>query len=71
MRNQIAGISEKMLTQRLKELEEEGLIVRNDFKTVPPRVEYSLTEAGQLLVPILDQLSDWGDTVRPLMKEHR
>ena len=71
MKNQIAGISEKMLTQRLKELEEEGLIVRNDFKTVPPRVEYSLTEAGQLLVPILDQLSDWGDTVRPLMKEHR
>ena len=70
MKNKIAGISEKMLTQRLKELEDEGLIVRTDFKTIPLRVEYSLTEAGQLLAPILEQLSDWGDKVQPIMNEH-
>ena len=69
MKSKIAGISEKMLTQRLKELEDEGLIIRNDFKTIPPRVEYSLTEAGLLLAPILEQLSDWGDTIRPILKE--
>lgn len=67
LKNQIAGISEKMLTERLKELELEGLIVRNDFKTIPPHVEYTLSEAGQLLSPILGQLSDWGDDVRSLI----
>lgn len=68
LKNQISGISEKMLTERLKELEQEGLIVRHDFKTIPPHVEYALTEAGQLLSPILEQLSDWGDTVRPIIQ---
>ena len=68
LKTNIAGISEKMLTERLRELELEGLIIRNDFKTVPPHVEYTLSEAGQLLAPILDQLSDWGDTVRPIIQ---
>jgi DNA-binding HxlR family transcriptional regulator len=67
LKNQIAGISEKMLTERLKELEVEGLIIRKDFKTIPPHVEYTLSEAGQLLSPILEQLSDWGDEVRSLI----
>ena len=70
MKKEIAGISEKMLTQRLKELEEDGLIIRKDFKTIPPRVEYSLSEAGEKLSPILGQLSDWGDTIRPILKEN-
>lgn len=67
LKNKIAGISEKMLTERLKELEQKGLIVRKDFKTIPPHVEYELSEAGLLLSPILEKLSDWGDTVRPMI----
>ncbi|QEE48484.1 helix-turn-helix transcriptional regulator [Flavobacterium alkalisoli] len=70
MKREIAGISEKMLTQRLKELEDDGLIVKKDYKTVPPKVEYSLSEAGEILSPILGQLSDWGDKIRPILKEN-
>lgn len=70
MKREIAGISEKMLTQRLKELEDDGLIIRKDYKTVPPRVEYSLSEVGEKLSPILGQLSDWGDITRPILKEN-
>ncbi len=47
------GISQKMLTQHLRELENDGLIVRRDFSELPPRVEYSLTAAGRDLMPIL------------------
>lgn len=47
------GISQKMLTQHLRELENDGLIVRRDFSELPPRVEYSLTAAGRGLMPIL------------------
>ncbi len=61
----IPGISEKMLTQRLKDLEKEGLIIRKDFKTIPPHVEYYLSESGKELVPVLHQLCEWGTAVRP------
>jgi DNA-binding HxlR family transcriptional regulator len=47
------GISQKMLTQHLRELENDGLIVRRDFSEQPPRVEYSLSAAGRGLMPIL------------------
>jgi DNA-binding HxlR family transcriptional regulator len=67
LKNGIPGISEKMLTQRLRDMESEGLIVREDFKKVPPHVEYYLTEAGQQLTPILDELCNWGSKVRPMM----
>ncbi|OOQ60399.1 hypothetical protein BC343_25620 [Mucilaginibacter pedocola] len=67
LKNKIAGISEKMLTERLRELEAEGLVIRKDLQTIPPHVEYELSEAGRLLAPILDQLSDWGDEVRFLV----
>lgn len=70
LKNKIAGISEKMLTERLKELEQEGLIIRNDFQTIPPHVEYELSEAGKLLSPILEQLTNWGDVVRPLVPDN-
>ena len=65
----IPGISEKMLTQRLRDMEGEGLIIRKDFKELPPHVEYYLTEAGKKLTPILDELCSWGTKVRPIMME--
>ncbi len=55
-------ISRKVLTEQLKELEEDGLIVREAFAELPPRVEYSLTAHGQALLPILDQLCAWHST---------
>jgi len=52
-------ISRKVLTDQLRELEEKGLILREEFKELPPRVEYSLTEKGLALLPILHMLEDW------------
>jgi DNA-binding HxlR family transcriptional regulator len=50
------GISPRVLSSRLQELEEEGLISRQIFAEVPPRVEYTLTERGRLLVPLIDEM---------------
>jgi DNA-binding HxlR family transcriptional regulator len=60
LRRRMPGISEKMLSQRLRELEADGLISRRDLGTVPPHVEYELTEEGRSLVPVLQALYDWG-----------
>jgi DNA-binding HxlR family transcriptional regulator len=54
------GITQKMLTQQLRELEEDGIIHREVYLQVPPKVEYSLTETGKTLKPILDAMHDWG-----------
>jgi DNA-binding HxlR family transcriptional regulator len=60
LRRLTPGISEKMLTQRLRELEADGLIARRDLGTVPPHVEYDLTAEGRTLEPVLQALYDWG-----------
>lgn len=64
IKRNIPGISEKMLTQRLRDLESEGLIIRKDFKTIPPHVEYSLSEAGLDFIPVLKLLCEWGTKIR-------
>ncbi len=53
-------ITEKVLSQNLRELEQDGLVTRTVLDTTPPRTEYRLTESGRNLIPILDQLYDWG-----------
>jgi len=55
----IAGVSQKMLTQTLRELEGHGLIARRDFGEVPPRVEYALTPLGDSLAKTITALDDW------------
>ena len=55
----IPTISRKVLTDQLRELENDGLIIREKFAETPPRVEYSLSEKGKALLPILKQLSEW------------
>jgi DNA-binding HxlR family transcriptional regulator len=60
LRRLMPGISEKMLSQRLRELEADGLISRRDLGTVPPHVEYDLTDEGRSLAPVLQALYDWG-----------
>ena len=56
----IPAISKKVLTDNLRALEDDGLIERQVFAEVPPRVEYSLTELGKTLKPILDAMFEWG-----------
>jgi len=56
----IPDISRKVLTEQLKELEADGLILRVQYKEIPPRVEYSLTELGKSLTPVIRELELWG-----------
>lgn len=60
----IPGISKKSLTADLRALQEDGLIERQIFAEVPPRVEYALSELGQSLQPILDAMGDWGEAYK-------
>ena len=60
LRQHISGITPKMLTQQLRELEARQLIHREVFPIVPPKVEYSLTDLGKSLIPILVAMRDWG-----------
>jgi Predicted transcriptional regulators len=53
-------LTQKMLAQQLKELEADGLVNRKSYNQVPPKVEYSLTERGAALLPILDEMCSWG-----------
>ncbi|GAB3620917.1 helix-turn-helix domain-containing protein [Glutamicibacter endophyticus] len=60
LRRALPGVSEKMLAQHLRQMEEDGLINRRVYAEVPPRVEYSLTEAGSSLNDALGPLGEWG-----------
>ena len=62
LRRVITNATPKMLTQQLRELENNELIHREVFPVIPPRVEYSLTETGRSLMPILIAMRDWGAT---------
>ena len=64
MKRYIRGISFKTLSATLKELEADGLIHREEYPQIPPKVEYSLTERGRSLIPILDQMCTWGEEHR-------
>ena len=55
----LEGITQKVLTNQLRELEADGLVFRRVYAEVPPRVEYSLTPLGETLIPILDNLQAW------------
>jgi DNA-binding HxlR family transcriptional regulator len=64
MQRYIGGISYKTLSSTLKELQRDQLVHRKEYSQVPPKVEYSLTERGRSLMPILDQMCEWGDAHR-------
>ena len=61
LKKSIGNVSQKVLTAQLRDMEEKGLIHRKVYAEVPPRVEYSLTELGQSLKPILDSMRNWGE----------
>lgn len=66
LKRYIGTISYKTLSATLKELEADGLIHRQEYPQIPPKVEYSLTERGKSLIPILDQMCTWGDEHRDI-----
>lgn len=61
LRKSIGTVSQKVLTSQLRAMEENGLVSRKVYAEVPPRVEYSLTETGKSLKPILDSMWNWGE----------
>lgn len=68
LRKSIGNVSQKVLTAQLRAMEESGLLIRTVYPEVPPRVEYSLTELGSSLKPILDAMRDWGEGYKASME---
>lgn len=64
LRRRLTGITQRMLTRQLRELEEDGLVRRTVFAEVPLRVEYDLTDVGRSLEPVIAALKAWGDARR-------
>ncbi len=64
LKRYISGISFKTLSLSLKELEQDGLVLRKEYPQIPPKVEYRLSECGKSLMPILDGMCEWGDKNR-------
>lgn len=68
LKRSVGSVSQKVLTSQLRDMEESGLISRKVYAEVPPRVEYSLTELGESLKPILDSMQTWGEEYKASMK---
>lgn len=64
LQRSIGKVSQKVLTSNLRAMEESGIVHREMFAEVPPRVEYSLTDLGQTLKPVLDALWNWGESYK-------
>lgn len=61
LRRAMPHVTQRMLTRQLRELEEDGLVLRKVYAQVPPKVEYTLTNTGESLKPIVQQIDEWGD----------
>lgn len=68
LQRDIDGISQKVLTDSLRQMIDDGLLYRHDFQVLPPRVEYGLTELGKEMLPIIDALADFGDYYKSVIK---
>lgn len=64
LRKAFDGLSQKVLTDTLRSMEEDGIITRTVYAEVPPRVEYALSELGESMRPILDAMQQWGDSYK-------
>ncbi|WP_297424839.1 helix-turn-helix domain-containing protein [Clostridium sp.] len=64
LKKSVGSITQKVLTQNLREMEESGLLIRKVYAEVPPRVEYTLTEVGYSLKPVLDSMNKWGNSYK-------
>ena len=64
LKRDLEGISQKVLTDSLRSMEEDGLIIRTVYPEVPPKVEYALSDLGKSLKPILDSMVEWGNAYK-------
>ena len=69
LRSDLNGISQKVLTDSLRSMEEDGIVIRTVFPEVPPRVEYSLSELGKSMRPVMDAMEAWGNSYKELMDQ--
>lgn len=69
LQRSVGGVSQKVLTSNLRELEDAGLLVRRVYPEVPPRVEYSLTNEGMSLGPVIEAMKTWGEQYQGLVKQ--
>lgn len=68
LKKSVCGISQKVLTANLRQMEEDGLVIREVFNEVPPRVDYTLTDVGYSLASVLDSMADWGEGYKRFLK---
>ena len=71
LQKNIEGISQKALTDALRSMEADGIVIRTAYPEVPPRVEYSLTEQGESMRPIIKSMENWGMAYKERMQEQR
>ena len=71
LRKSLDGISQKVLTDSLRSMEEDGLVVRTVYAEVPPRVEYVLSDLGQSLRPIIEAMAEWGQNYKNRFQKER
>ncbi len=69
LRRQLGEITESSLTKQLRELEADGFLIRHDFKEIPPRVEYTLSDLGKSFIDVIDYMKQWGDHNLPDAKD--
>ena len=68
LQRDLEGISQKVLTDSRRQMMDDGLVYRHDYQEMPPRVDYSLTELGEKLLPIMDALADFGNYYKSAIK---
>lgn len=68
LKKSVKGITQKVLTSKLREMEELGLVERKVYPQIPPKVEYTLTDVGYSLAPVIDSLKDWGKDFKKYVK---
>ena len=69
LKKDLEGISQKVLTDSLRSMEKDGIVVRTVYAEVPPRVEYSLSELGKSMHPIIDAMADWGRAYQQMVNK--
>ncbi len=68
LRKDLDGVSQKVLTDSLRSMEDDGIVIRTVYPEVPPRVEYSLSELGESMRPIMDAMEAWGNSYKKLIE---
>lgn len=71
LQRDLEGISQKVLTDSLRQMMDDGLVYRQDYQELPPRVEYGLTDLGKEMLPILDALANFGNYYKSVVAERK